>query len=61
MNKIMKLDWSKTVFSKLTWKIPVSIMQAGKQASWQAGKQTLSLQFSFLRILDTFQYFRLLF
>ena len=49
----------KTVFSKLTHII--SLLVSGEQASRQAGKQVLALQFSFFRILDTFQPFRLLF
>ena len=38
-----------------------TIWNMGEQASRQAGKQVLGLQFSFLRILDFFQPFRLLF
>ena len=46
----------KTVFSKLTRKICLSV--SGEQA---AGKQALGLWISFLRFLDIFQSFRLLF
>ena len=46
----------KTVFSKLTRKI-----SGQYQASRQAGKQALGLEPFFLRILDTFHIFKLLF
>ena len=49
----------KTVFSKPTQKTFLSV--SGKQASRQAGKQVLGLLFSYLRFLDTFQSFRLIF
>ena len=54
MTKIMVLDWSKMAkqFSEThTENFVVSIRRAGKQGP--------DLQFSLLRILDTFQPFRL--
>ena len=47
---------SKTVFSKLTQKISFQY-----QASRRASKQALGLEPFFLRILDTFHIFKLLF
>ena len=59
VSKIMWLDWSKMAKQ-------FSVNSRGQflcqyQVSRWVGKQALSLQFSFLRILDTFQPFRLLF
>ena len=59
MGKIARLNWSKRAKQ-------FSVNSRGKlrcqyQTSRRAGKQALGLQFSFLRILDTFQPFRFLF
>ena len=51
-------DWSKMAkqFSvKLKRKISLSVSVSGEQASRPGGQQALSLESSFLRILDTFQ------
>ena len=59
MSKIMQLDWSKTAKQ-------FSVNSHGKflcqyQAGRRAGKQALSLEHFFLRILDTSHPFKLLF
>ena len=59
MSKIMRLEWSK-IAKEFSVNLRVRFL-CQYQASRPAGKQALGLESFFLRILDTFHIFKLLF
>ena len=59
MSKVMQLVWSKT--EKQFWVNSHQKFLSQYQASRREGKQALGLDSSFVRILDTFQPFKLFF